>query len=117
MEILNSWLLYVISYLILATAFTQFYKIATKTLTKAGALTVLLEFMAGIIILILCPFFEMKFPTDIRVYISLGFAIIFYAITDRLNTTVRKEIEDRKSTRLNSSHDYRSAGSRMPSSA
>ncbi len=93
MEILNSWLLYVISYLILATAFTQFYKIATKTLTKAGALTVLLEFMAGIIILILCPFFEMKFPTDIRVYISLGFAIIFYAITDRLNTTVRKEIE------------------------
>lgn len=80
-------------YLVFATVFTQFYKITTKTLTKAGALTVLLEFMAGIIILMLCPFFEMKFPTDISVYISLGLAIVFYAITDRLNTTVRKEIE------------------------
>lgn len=93
MIILNNWLLYVGLYLILSTTFTQFYKIATKKLTKAGALTVLLEFMAGIIVLLLCPFFEIKFPTDIKVYISLGFAIIFYAITDRLNTTVRKEIE------------------------
>ncbi|MCI9365506.1 MAG: DMT family transporter [Clostridia bacterium] len=93
MNILNNWLLYVSLYLVLATVFTQFYKITTKTLTKAGALTVLLELMAGIIVLFLCPFFEMKFPTDIKVYISLGFAIIFYAITDRLNTTVRKEIE------------------------
>lgn len=93
MNILNNWLLYVLLYLVFATVFTQFYKITTKTLTKAGALTVLLEFMAGIIILMLCPFFEMKFPTDISVYISLGLAIVFYAITDRLNTTVRKEIE------------------------
>lgn len=93
MNILNNWLLYVLLYLVFAIVFTQFYKITTKTLTKAGALTVLLEFMAGIIILMLCPFFEMKFPTDISVYISLGLAIVFYAITDRLNTTVRKEIE------------------------
>ncbi len=93
MNILNNWLVYVFLYLVLATVFTQFYKITTKTLTKAGALTVLLEIMAGIIVLFLCPFFEMKFPTDIRVYISLSLAIIFYAITDRLNTTVRKEIE------------------------
>lgn len=93
MKILNNWLLYVSLYLILATTFTQFYKITTKTLTKAGTLTVLLELMAGIIVLLLCPFFEMQFPTDIKVYISLGLAIIFYAITDRLNTNVRKEIE------------------------
>lgn len=93
MNILNNWLLYVSLYLILATTFTQFYKVSTKKLTKDGALTVVLEFMAGIIILMLCPFFEMKFPTDIRIYLSLGLAIIFYAITDRLNTTVRKEIE------------------------
>lgn len=93
MKILNNWLLYVSLYLILATTFTQFYKITTKTLTKAGTLTVLLELMAGIIVLLLCSFFEMKFPTDIKVYISLGLAIIFYAITDRLNTNVRKEIE------------------------
>lgn len=39
MEILNNWLLYVVLYLVLSTVFTQFFKIATKTLKKAGALT------------------------------------------------------------------------------
>lgn len=34
MNILNNWLLYVLLYLVLATAFTQFYKIATKTLKR-----------------------------------------------------------------------------------
>ena len=38
-------------------------------------------------------FFEIKFPTDIKVYIFLGLSIIFYAISDRLNTTVRSGIE------------------------
>ncbi len=93
MDILNNWSLYVVLYLFLALLFNQFYKVSTKTAKKDGALTVLLEFMAGITILLLCPFFEMKFPTDIRVYISLGLAIVFYAITDRVNTTVRKGIE------------------------
>lgn len=34
MSILNNWLVYVLLYLALATAFTQFYKIATRTLKK-----------------------------------------------------------------------------------
>ena len=93
MEILNNWLLYVLLYLILATAFTQFYKIATKTLKRAGALTVLLQITAGVTALLLCPFFEFKFPTEISVYIMLGISIIFYAISDRMNTTVRSGIE------------------------
>ncbi len=93
MDILNNWLVYVMLYLILATAFTQFFKVTTKTLKKAGALTILLQMMAGITALILCPFFEFKFPTDINVYIMLGLSIIFYAITDRINTTVRSGIE------------------------
>ena len=93
MNILNNWILYVFFYLILATIFTQFYKVATKTLTKSGALTVLLELLATVFILLLCPFFEMKFPNDSKVYILLGLSIIFYAITDRVNTTVRSGIE------------------------
>lgn len=32
MNILNNWIIYVISYLFMATIFTQFYKITTKTL-------------------------------------------------------------------------------------
>lgn len=93
MNILNSFLLYVLLYLILETSFTQFYKIATKTLKKTGALTVLLQMMAGLTALILCPFFEFKFPTDISFYIILAIAIIFYAISDRINTIVRSGIE------------------------
>ncbi len=93
MNILNNWLLYVLLYLVLATAFTQFYKIATKTLKRTGALTVLLQMLAGLTALILCPFFEFKFPTEISFYIMLGIAIIFYAISDRINTTVRSGIE------------------------
>lgn len=85
--------IYVILYLIIATIFNQSYKVTTKTLTKPGALTVLLEFIATITILLLCPFFEIKFPTDPKVYIFLSLSIIFYAITDRLNTTVRNGLE------------------------
>lgn len=93
MNIFNNWLLYILLYLVLATTFTQFYKIATRTLKKAGALTVLLQVMAGLTALVLCPFFEFKFPTDIKVYLMLGLSIVFYAITDRINTTVRSGIE------------------------
>lgn len=93
MAILNNWLLYVLLYLVFATIFTQFFKVATKTLKNAGALTILLQMGAGIISLLLCPLFEFKFPTDISVYIMLAISIIFYAITDRINTTVRSGIE------------------------
>ena len=93
MIILNNWLFYVILYLVLATIFTQFYKIATKTMQKTGALTVLLQLMAGVVALLLCPFFEVKFPTDSMVYIMLGISVIFYALSDRINTTVRSGIE------------------------
>lgn len=93
MLILNNWLLYVILYLILATIFTQFYKVATKTMQKTGALTVLLQLLAGTVALLLCPLFEIKFPTNASVYIMLGISVIFYAITDRVNTTVRSGIE------------------------
>ena len=88
-----SWLIWVIIYLIIHVIFNQFYKISTNSLTKEGALTVLLEFTGAVTILLLSPFFDMKFPTDIKVYILLGLSIIFYTIVDRMNTTVRKGIE------------------------
>lgn len=93
MEILNNWLLYVIAYIIFATIFTQAFKVATKTLKKAGALTILLQITAGLVALLLCPLFGFKFPTNISVYIMLAISIVFYAITDRVNTTVRSGIE------------------------
>lgn len=90
---MNTWITFVILYLILATIFDQTYKIATKKMIKSGALTVLLELLASVLVLILFPFFEVKFPTNIGVYIFLGLSIIFYAVSDRLNTDVRKGIE------------------------
>lgn len=93
MELLNSWILYVILYLIVETIFIQSYKVATKTIQKTGALTVLLQLMAGLTALILCPFFGFRFPTDISVYIMLGISILFYAIKDRLDTKVMSGIE------------------------
>ncbi len=90
---MNSWLIFVLLYLVLATVFTQLYKVSTKTLKNAGALTILLQLMAGITALLLCPFFELKFSTDIKVYIMLGIATLFYAASDRINTTVRSGIE------------------------
>lgn len=93
MIILNNWLICVLLYIVFATIFTQYYKVATKSLTKAGALTTVLQFTAGLTSLLLCPLFEFKFPTDITVYILLGVSVIFYAMSDRLNTTVRSGIE------------------------
>lgn len=89
----SSWITYVILYLIFSVIFTQCFKIATKTMIKSGALTVLLEILGAILGLILFPFFEIKFSTDVKVYMFLGLSIIFYAISDRLNTTVRKGLE------------------------
>ena len=88
-----NWIIYVVLYLILAVIVDQFFKIATKTLTKPGVLTVLVQVIGAITVLLISPLFEIKFPTDIRVYIFLGLAVIFYSISDRLNTTVRSGIE------------------------
>ena len=88
-----SWLVYVILYLVFFVVFNQYYKVATKSLTKPGSLTILLEIIASLTILLLIPFFEIKFPQDPKIYLFLGLSIIFYTISDRLNTTVRSGIE------------------------
>lgn len=86
-------IIFVILYLVFVVICDQFYKKATKTVTKTGALTALVQGIGAISILLLAPLFEMKFPTDIKVYIFLGLGLIFYTISDRLNTTVRTGVE------------------------
>ncbi len=88
-----NWIIYLILYLILGVIFDQGYKVATKSLKNAGALTILLEFIGTVAVLFAIPFFEIKLPTDPKVYIFLVLAIVFYAVNDRLNTTVRSGIE------------------------
>ncbi len=88
-----NWIVFLVIYLILSVTFDQCYKLSTKNLKNAGALTILLQFISSIAILLAIPFFEIKFPSDPKVYVCLLLAIIFYAISDRLNTTVRSGIE------------------------
>lgn len=87
------WVYSVIIYLIAAVIFTQSYKVVLKTSEGKGALTSFLEFFTGIVALLLCPLFVTKFPAEPRIYILLGISLVFYAISDRLNTTIRKGME------------------------
>lgn len=93
MNILNNWIFCVVLYIVLSTVFTQFYKISTKSLKNAGALTVVLEMIGVITALVICPFFEIKFPTDIKTWSLLGLSIIFYAISDRVKQLLEAELK------------------------
>ena len=90
---LETWWFYLIVYLVLYVLFTQAYKVSTKSSKDDGALTVLLQFLGGLIVLLFIPLFKFQFPTDYRTYIFLGIACIFYAIADRVNTTARRGLD------------------------
>lgn len=93
MKIFSSWVTFIVLYLLFEVLYNQNYKKATKQATKSGALTVLLELIGGISVLLLCPIMGFSFPTDYKIWIFLGLAIIFYTIAGRLNTDVMKGVE------------------------
>jgi len=93
MTIFTSWQFSVLVNLITAMIFNQTYKMATKTMINAGALTVMLESIAGLSCFLLIPLFDFKMPTDPKVYVCLLLACIFYALNDRLTTDVRKGLD------------------------
>lgn len=66
MSIFNNWIFHIILFLIFAVIFNQCYKITTKTMKNAGALTVLMEGLAGLFSLLLFPLFDIRFPSDFR---------------------------------------------------
>ena len=90
---LNTWWLNIILYLILYIVFTQSYKVSTKSSKNDGALTILLQLLSGLIVLLFIPLFKIQFPSDYRTYLLLGIACVFYAITDRVNTTARRGLD------------------------
>lgn len=93
MEVLNSWLFFVVFYLVCSVTYNQCYKVTTKSMKSDAAMMVLANSLAGFFCLFLVPFFEWKFSNDIIVYLLLGLAIIFYTINDRLETTVMSGVE------------------------
>ncbi len=93
MTILTSWQFAVFLNLVTAMIFNQTYKIATKTMIHPGALTVLLESIAGLSCFVLIPLFDLEVPTDPKVYFFLLLACVFYALNDRLTTDVRRGLD------------------------
>lgn len=92
-NILNTWQFNVIAYLITTVIFTQYYKHAVTNIKRDGISLVILQLIGGISILIFVPFFTMKFSADSKIYGLLFLAIIFYTVNDRLQTSVRKNLE------------------------
>lgn len=92
-ENIMNWIVFVITALIFSVLFNQFYKISTKNMKNAGALTILIELLAALLCTIYLPFFKFKLPSELRVYLFLGLSIIFYTMSDRLGTTVRSGME------------------------
>jgi len=89
----QSWQVNFFTYLFFLILFFQFYKLAVRKVKKDGVATVLLQLIAGISILILSPLFSFTFPKNPRIYLLLTTACVFYALYDRLQTTIRKNLE------------------------
>lgn len=90
---MNLSYLFLTIYIVSSTMFNESYKLIAKNMNKAGSLTVLVETIAGILSLLLIPFFEIKFPSDIRIFLLFFLATIFYTIQDRLATISRSGLE------------------------
>ncbi len=91
--IINNWPIAVALYLLCAVIYNQAYKQMTKNMKKAGALTVLIEALAGLFALVYVFLFEFKLPKNPYVYLFLALACIFYALNDRISTNVRSGLE------------------------
>ena len=93
LSLLASWQLNLVLYVVCTVAFFQFYKRAIRGSKRDGAATVAVELAAGITVLLLVPFFRIQFPTDMRSWLLLAVAGIFYALNDRLQVTARRNLQ------------------------
>ena len=93
MNLFNTWQLNVVLALISVVVYFQFYKLAVRNAKRDGAATILLQLIAGGFALLISPLFAYTFPTDVKVYLLLGLASIFYTLNDRLQTTSRKHLQ------------------------
>ncbi len=87
------WVFCVCLYVVFAVGYNQFYKFVLKTTKGDGVLTALIQIVGGLTALFFSIFFEYKFPTAWKIYLLLGIACVFYALSDRINTSVRSGIE------------------------
>ena len=89
MTILNKWEVQVGIYLLSSTIFVRAFRSANRDMKDASCLTVLLEIFTALFAILLIPLFEIKFPSDPKIYLILLLTTVIYAITDRLNIEAR----------------------------
>ncbi len=90
--LITSWQFWLIGYLLFIVLFFQGYKAAVRNAKRDGAATIVLQLIAGFSILLVAPFFEYSLATDVKTWLLFLAACIFYALNDRINTTVRKNL-------------------------
>ncbi len=93
LNMLQNAYFFLVLYLISTVLFNESYRMISQSMKKPGALTVLVEFIAGTCSLFLLPFFPFQIPNDPKIYFLLGLSIIFYAIQNRLATVARSGME------------------------
>jgi drug/metabolite transporter (DMT)-like permease len=91
--LLNSWQFNVVGYLLSGVIFFQFYKLAVKESKNDNSATILLQIIAGLSILLFIPLFPLQLTTNLKFYIFLFLASVFYALNDRLQVTARKHLQ------------------------
>ncbi len=89
----GSWQFNLTMVLILGVTFNQFFKLAVKDIPKESISTIIMQIIAGTSLLTAVLFFDFKWPSSPKVYILLLAASTIYALTDRLQVTVRKNLE------------------------
>lgn len=90
---LNSWEFNLIVSLLSGIVFSQCFKIAVANAKHDGAATIIIQLIAGCTMIAIIPFFTLSLPHNPKPYLLLVTACIFYAISDRIQTTVRKHME------------------------
>ncbi len=92
-HILNTWQFNTAAFLVTAVVFAQYYKLAVNGIKKDGVALVIFQLIGAVSILVLVPFFPLKFSNDPKIYGLLLVAVIFYTINDRIQATIRKNLE------------------------
>ncbi len=101
MNLMQTWQFNLFGYLVCVVGFYQFFKLAVRNAKNDGAAAALLQLIGAGFGLLMTPLLPIKWPSDSKYWLLLIGACIFYALNDRLQTTVRKHLQVSVVTILN----------------
>jgi len=84
LEIFQYWQINLALAIILFVVLYQCYRLLAQEVEDTSSVPIIIGFIGSSFFILLIPFFEMKFPTDWRIYMLLLIAGIFYAVNDVL---------------------------------